>query len=88
MSELSGTCDVDSSGTNPFTGSGHSFLFDLKENSVFFKRSRNPFTGSGHSFDGGWNVFEVKWEVVIPLPVQVILSGMRKFSAGLMSKSS
>jgi len=63
---------------NPFTGSGHSFLFDLKENSVFFKRSRNPFTGSGHSFDGGWNVFEVKWEVVIPLPVQVILSQERK----------
>jgi len=60
---------------NPFTGSGHSFAGTLQHKFFSGKKGRNPFTGSGHSFFNPSAIgFIKKIEVVIPLPVQVILS--------------
>ena len=63
---------------NPFAGSGHSFSEDHGLFKETFRESRNPFAGSGHSFTRyGTTSLKSQKKVVIPLPVQVILSGKK-----------
>jgi len=46
----------------------------MEEKLNVLKKRRNPFTGSGHSFVIGFTYDRKHILVVIPLPVQVILS--------------